>query len=42
MPDGAEEKRVVGTFMEDEFNWSPQMNIDDGIKATIEWYEKNL
>ena len=38
----AEEKRVVGTFMEDEFNWSPQMNIDDGIKATIEWYEKNL
>tara|TARA_A100001388_G_scaffold233939_1_gene187073 strand:- start:247 stop:1176 length:930 start_codon:yes stop_codon:yes gene_type:complete len=42
MPDGAEEKRVVGTFMEDKFNWSPQMNIDDGIKATIEWYEKNL
>ena len=27
-------KKSRGTFMEDEFNWSPQMNIDDGIKAT--------
>ena len=30
-PDGAEEKRVLGKFTEKNFNWSPQISLENGI-----------
>ena len=42
MPDGAEEKRVVGKFMEENFNWSPEVSIDKGIELTVKWYKENV
>ena len=41
-PDGAKEKRVLGTFGEQHLNWNPETRIEDGIKSTIEWYEKSV
>ena len=41
-PDGAKEKRVLGTFGEQHLNWTPETRIEDGIKSTVEWYEKNI
>jgi len=41
-PDGAEEKRVLGKFGEEHLNWSPETKIEDGIKATIDWYKASL
>lgn len=41
-PDGAKEKRVLGSFAEKKFNWKPQISLDSGIKTTIDWYIKNI
>ena len=41
-PDGAEEKRVLGKFTEENLNWSPQISLENGIHSTVEWYENNI
>jgi GDP-L-fucose synthase len=41
-PDGAEEKRVLGKFTEQNLNWSPQISLENGIRTTVEWYENNI
>ncbi len=41
-PDGAEEKRVLGKFTEEKFNWSPQISLENGIRSTVEWYKDNI
>ena len=41
-PDGAEEKRVLGKFTEKNFNWSPQISLENGISSTVEWYKNNI
>lgn len=40
-PDGAEYKTVDGSKGEKIFNWKPQMELNQGIKLTIDWYLKN-
>jgi dTDP-glucose 4,6-dehydratase len=27
--------------MEKELSWTPQVKLDDGIRATIDWYKTN-
>tara|TARA_X000000368_G_scaffold63996_1_gene45538 strand:+ start:8477 stop:9415 length:939 start_codon:yes stop_codon:yes gene_type:complete len=41
-PDGAKEKRVLGKFTEENFNWSPQISLENGIRSTVEWYRDNI
>ena len=41
-PDGAKEKRVLGKFTEKNFNWSPQISLENGIRSTVEWYKDNI
>ncbi len=41
-PDGAKEKRVLGEFGQKHLDWSPETKIEEGIKATIEWYKMNI
>jgi GDP-L-fucose synthase len=41
-PDGAMEKRVLGTFSEENFNWSPTTTLENGVKTTVEWYKENI
>jgi GDP-L-fucose synthase len=40
-PDGAPCKIMVAEKMKEIFNWQPQINLEEGIKKTVEWYEKN-
>lgn len=39
--DGAAYKTVDGSLAEKIFKWKPQIDIDTGIKKTIEWYLQN-
>ena len=41
-PDGTKEKRVLGKFSEENFNWSPETSLENGIEKTIEWYKANI
>ncbi len=40
-PDGAKYKTVDGSIGKKLLGWTPQINLDDGIKQTIEWYLKH-
>lgn len=37
-PDGASSKIMVINRMKKILNWTPQTNLEEGIKKTIEWY----
>ena len=41
-PDGAMEKRVLGTFSEENFNWSQTTTLENGVKTTVQWYKENI
>ncbi|MCO7188746.1 MULTISPECIES: NAD-dependent epimerase/dehydratase family protein [unclassified Pseudoalteromonas] len=41
-PDGAPFKTVDGTKGEQLFNWKPEIPFEQGVKATIEWYNKEI
>ena len=41
-PDGALEKRVLGTFTKENLNWSPTTSLENGVKTTIDWYKENI
>ncbi|MCY9804049.1 NAD-dependent epimerase/dehydratase family protein [Vibrio scophthalmi] len=40
-PDGAPYKTVDGSKGEVLLNWKPQIQFEDGVKATIKWYLEN-
>ena len=40
-PQGVENKQVDGTLGSKILNWSPEVELETGIKDTIEWYVKN-
>ena len=40
-PDGVFEKKVDGTKGEHLLGWSPQVDLDLGIKKTVDWYLNN-
>jgi GDP-L-fucose synthase len=40
-PDGALCKIMVAERMKNIFNWAPQTILEEGIKKTVEWYERN-
>jgi GDP-L-fucose synthase len=40
-PDGALEKRVLGSLTEKYLNWLPETTLEAGIKTTIDWYIEN-
>jgi GDP-L-fucose synthase len=40
-PDGAPCKIMIAEKMKKIFNWTPITNLEEGIKKTVEWYEKN-
>lgn len=40
-PDGVLEKKVDGTKGEHLLEWSPQVDLDLGIKKTVDWYLNN-
>ncbi len=37
-PDGAKEKRVDGTSSKTYLDWEPEVNLDEGLAKTINWY----
>ncbi len=39
-PDGVLEKKVDGTLGQKKLNWSPQVNLEQGIEKTISWYQE--
>lgn len=41
-PDGAPYKTVDGSKGEKLLGWKPQIQFEDGVRATIEWYLNNL
>ena len=41
-PDGAMKKILDVNKMEKELNWRPKIELKDGIKKTVEWYEKEM
>ncbi|GAB3520315.1 NAD-dependent epimerase/dehydratase family protein [Photobacterium alginatilyticum] len=41
-PDGAPYKTVDGSKGEALLGWKPQIQFEDGVKATIQWYLKNI
>ncbi|WP_020405744.1 NAD-dependent epimerase/dehydratase family protein [Hahella ganghwensis] len=41
-PDGAPYKTVDGSRGEALFGWKPSKPFDDGVRETIEWYQKSL
>jgi GDP-L-fucose synthase len=40
-PDGVKRKTVDGSLGQDLLKWSPEIDIDSGIKMTVDWYTKN-
>lgn len=40
-PDGVLEKKVDGTQGEELLNWSPEVDLNSGIKKTVDWYINN-
>jgi len=40
MPDGAAHKTVDGSRGKALLGWSPQVGLDEGLRRTIEWYNK--
>ena len=40
-PDGAMKKILIAEKMKKKLNWEPSTKLEDGIKKTVEWYEKN-
>jgi len=40
-PDGAIKKTFGITKMKKELNWRPQTSLEEGIKKTIDWFDKN-
>jgi len=40
-PDGASYKTVDGTRGAQLFGWRPQVTLEDGIRATVDWYLKH-
>lgn len=40
-PDGVLEKKVDGNFGKKILNWSPEVNLENGIEITVDWYLKN-
>jgi len=40
-PDGVKRKTVDGSLGEDLLQWSPEIDMDSGIKMTVDWYVKN-
>jgi len=39
-PDGVLEKKVDGSLGQKKLNWSPQVNLEQGIEKTISWYQE--
>tara|TARA_B110000014_G_C20113872_1_gene587650 strand:- start:952 stop:1875 length:924 start_codon:yes stop_codon:yes gene_type:complete len=40
-PDGVKRKTVDGSLGEDLLQWSPEIDMDSGIKMTVDWYVEN-
>ena len=40
-PDGVKRKTVDGSLGYDLLQWSPEIDIDSGIKMTVDWYVNN-
>ena len=40
-PDGVKRKTVDGSLGKKLLQWSPEIDIDSGIKMTIDWYTEN-
>ena len=40
-PDGVKRKTVDGSLGHELLQWSPEVDIDTGIKTTVEWYMEN-
>ena len=41
-PDGAAYKTVEGSKGEKLLNWKPEIPFEEGVAATIKWYEENM
>ena len=37
-PDGVAEKKVLGDLSKKFLDWTPKVNLEDGIKKTVKWY----
>lgn len=37
-PDGVAEKKVLGDLSKKYLDWTPKVNLEDGIKKTVKWY----
>ena len=40
-PDGVKTKTVDGTLGEELLKWAPEVDIETGIKTTVDWYMEN-
>lgn len=40
-PDGAERKVLIAKKMKEKLGWEPPTRLEDGIRKTVEWYEKH-
>jgi len=40
-PNGAASKIMKVDKMRQEFNWEPKTRLEEGVEATIDWYQKN-